>query len=61
MVKKETAKQIKDSELDDSIPLRVSYGEKADLGVARGIRAFKNDKPESPRKRRIPKVEDDFT
>lgn len=61
MAKKETTKPKKDSELDDSIPLRVSHGERADIGVARGIRACRDDKPESPRKRRIPKVEDDVT
>ena len=61
MVKKETTKPKKDSELDDSIPLRVSHGERADMGVTRGIRACRDDKPESPRKRRIPKVEDDVT
>ena len=60
MAKKETTKPKKDSELDDSIPLRVSHGERADIGVARGIRACRDDKPESPRKRRIPKVEDDY-
>ena len=61
MAKKETTKPKKDSELDDSIPLRVSHGERADIGVSRGIRACRDDKPESPRKRRIPKVEDDVT
>ena len=61
MAKKETTKPKKDSELDDSIPLRVSHGERADMGVTRGIRACRDDKPESPRKRRIPKVEDDVT
>ena len=61
MAKKETTKPKKDSELDDSIPLRVSHGERADMGGARGIRACRDDKPESPRKRRIPKVEDDVT
>ena len=61
MAKKETTKPKKDSELDDSIPLRVSHGERADIGVARGIRACRDDKPESPRKRRILKVEDDVT
>lgn len=61
MVKKETTKPKKDSELDDSIPLMVSHGERADMGVTRGIRACRDDKPESPRKRRIPKVEDDVT
>jgi len=61
MAKKETTKPEKDSELDDSIPLRVSHGERADMGVARGIRACRDDKPESPRRRRIPKVEDDIT
>ena len=61
MVKKETTKPKKDSELDDSIPLRVSHGERADMGVTRGIRACRDDKPESPRRRRIPKVEDDVT
>lgn len=61
MAKKETTKPKKDSELDDSIPLRVSLGERADMGVTRGIRACRDDKPESPRKRRIPKVEDDVT
>lgn len=30
------------------------------MGVARGLRAYRDDKPESPRKRRIPKVEDDL-
>ena len=61
MVKKETTNPKKDSELDDSIPLMVSHGERADMGVTRGIRACRDDKPESPRKRRIPKVEDDVT
>lgn len=61
MVKKETTKPKKDSELDDSIPLMVSHGERVDMGVTRGIRACRDDKPESPRKRRIPKVEDDVT
>ena len=61
MAKKETTKPKKDSELDDSIPLRVSHGERAEMGVTRGIRACRDDKPESPRKRRIPKVEDDVT
>ena len=61
MAKKETTKPKKDSELDDSIPLRVSHGERADIGVARGISGCRDDKPESPRKRRIPKVEDDVT
>lgn len=61
MVKKETTKPKMDSELDDSIPLMVSHGERADMGVTRGIRACRDDKPESPRKRRIPKVEDDVT
>ena len=60
MAQKETTKPIKDSELDDSIPLRVSHGEKVDMGIARGLRACRDDKPESPRKRRIPKVEDDL-
>lgn len=60
MAQKEPTKPIKDSELDDSIPLRVSHGEKADMGIARGLRACRDDKPESPRKRRIPKVEDDL-
>ena len=46
MAKKETTKPKKDSELDDSIPLRVSHGERADMGVARGIRACRDDKPE---------------
>ena len=53
MAKKETTKPKKDSELDDSIPLRVSHGERADMGVTRGIRACRDDKPESPRRRRI--------
>lgn len=60
MTKKGTTKLMIDSELDDSIPLRVSHGEKADMGVARGLRACRDDKPELPRKRRIPKVEDDL-
>lgn len=60
MAKKETTKPKKYSELDDSIPLRVSHGERADMGVTRGIRACRDDKPESPRKRRIPKVEEEF-
>ena len=60
MTQKGTTKLMIDSELDDSIPLRVSHGEKADMGVARGLRACRDDKPESPRKRRIPKVEDDL-
>lgn len=58
MAKKETTKPKKDSELDDSIPLMVSHGERADMGVTRGIRACRDDKPESPR-RRIP-MEEDF-
>ena len=57
MAKKETTKPKKNSELDDSIPLRVSHGERADMGVTRGIRACRDDKPESPR-RRIPMKED---
>ena len=60
MTQKGTTKLMIDSELDDSIPLRASHGEKADMGVARGLRACRDDKPESPRKRRIPKVEDDL-
>lgn len=60
MTKKGTTKLMIDSELDDTIPLRGSHGEKADMGVARGLRACRDDKPESPRKRRIPKVEDDL-
>ena len=58
MAKKETTKPKKNSELDDSIPLRVSHGERADMGVTRGIRACRDDKPESPR-RRVP-MEEEF-
>lgn len=50
MGKKETTKPIKDSELDDSIPLRVSHGQKTDMGIPRSIKACRSDKPESPRK-----------
>jgi len=46
MTQKGTTKLMIDSELDDSIPLRVSHGEKADMGVARGLRACRDDKPE---------------
>ena len=31
MAKKETTKPKKESELDDSIPLRVSHGDRADI------------------------------
>lgn len=58
MAKKETTKPKKDSELDDSIPLRVSHGERADMGVARGIRACRDDKPESPGRKRVLKEEE---
>ena len=60
MTKKGTTKLMIDSELDDSIPLRVSHGQKTDMGIPRSIKACSSDKPESPRKRRIPKVEDDL-
>ena len=46
MTQKGTTKLMIDSELDDSIPLRASHGEKADMGVTRGIRACRDDKPE---------------
>ena len=52
MGKKETTKPIKDSELDDSIPLRVSHGQKTDMGIPRSIKACRSDKPESPRNTR---------
>ena len=58
MAKKETSKPEKDSELDDSIPLRVSHEERADMGVARGIRACRDDKPESPGRKRVLKEEE---
>jgi hypothetical protein len=46
MTQKGTTKLMIDSELDDSIPLRVPHGEKADMGFARGLRACRDDKPE---------------
>ena len=58
MAKKETTKPEKNSELDDSIPLMVSHGERADMGVTRGIRACRDDKPESPGRKRVPKEEE---
>lgn len=60
MAKKETTKPKKDSKLDDSIPLNCSHEERADVGFTSGIRTCRDDKPESPRKRRIPKVEEEL-
>ena len=58
--KKETTKPKNDRELDDSIPLRGTHEGRADMGVARGISTYRDDKPESPRKKRMLKGEDEF-
>ena len=60
MAKKETTKPKKDRNIDDSIPLKGFYEERADMGIDRGIKACRSDKPEPSRKaskKRIPKEE----
>ncbi len=60
MAKKETTKPKNDSEIDDSIPLKGFHEERADMGIDRGIKACRSDKPEPSRKaskKRIPKEE----
>ena len=60
MAKKETTKPEKDREIDDSIPLKGFHEERADMGIDRGIKACRSDKPEPSRKaskKRIPKEE----
>ena len=59
MAKKETTKPNKDREIDDSIPLKGFHEERADMGIDRGIKACRSDKPESPRRRRVP-MEEEF-
>ena len=58
MAKKETTKPKKDRDIDDSIPLKGFHEERADMGIDRGIKACRSDKPEPSRKvtkRRTPK------
>ena len=50
MAKKETTKPNKDREIDDSIPLKGFHEERADMGIDRGIKAYRSDKPEPSRK-----------
>ena len=50
MAKKETTKPKKDREIDDSIPLKGFHEERADMGIDRGIKACRSDKPEPSRK-----------
>jgi hypothetical protein len=60
MAKKETTKPNKDRDIDDSIPLKGFHEERADMGIDRGIKACRSDKPEPSRKaskKRIPKEE----
>ena len=60
MAKKETTKPNKDRDIDDSIPLKGFHEERADMGIDRGIKAYRSDKPEPSRKaskKRIPKEE----
>ena len=60
MAKNETTKPEKDREIDDSIPLKGFHEERADMGIDRGIKACRSDKPEPSRKvsnRRTPKEE----
>ena len=60
MAKKETTKPKKDRDIDDSIPLKGFHEERADMGIDRGIKACRSDKPEPSRKasnKRIPKEE----
>ena len=60
MAKKETTKPNKDRDIDDSIPLKGFHEERADMGIDRGIKACRSDKPEPSRKvsnRRTPKEE----
>lgn len=60
MAKKETTKPKKDRNIDDSIPLKGFHEERADMGIDRGIKACRSDKPEPSRKaskKRIPKEE----
>jgi len=60
MAKKETTKPKKDRDIDDSIPLKGFHEERADMGIDRGIKACRSDKPEPSRKvtkRRTPKEE----
>ena len=60
MAKKDTTKPKNEREIDDSIPLKGFHEERADMGIDRGIKACRSDKPESSRKiskRRVPKEE----
>ena len=60
MAKKETTKPNKDRDIDDSIPLKGFHEERADMGIDRGIKACRSDKPGPSRKaskKRIPKEE----
>ena len=60
MAKKETTKPKNNREIDDSIPLKGFHEERADMGIDRGIKACRSDKPEPSRKtskKRIPKEE----
>ena len=60
MAKKEITKPKNDREIDDSIPLKGFHEERAAMGIDRGIKACRSDKPEPSRKvsnRRTPKEE----
>lgn len=59
MAKKETKKKLKDKDERTWIHVR-DCAEKADMGITRGIRACREDKPEYPRKRKIPNEEEVF-